>query len=487
MKFWAKIGVGLLVVVALVVAVMLGRAGCVESTQPAGGEGVEIDVDGGEDKLQRLSQAIQFETISPRKAGDEEPFESMHQWLEEVFPKVHDRADRRLQGGLTPHYMLEGSQEGAPHVLFLAHMDVVPIDEGTEEDWAHPPFSGAMEDGYIWGRGTLDNKQSMMAILEAMEARLEQGWTPEHTIHLVFGHDEEIGGMEGARGVAEWMVDEGIELQAVYDEGLTITEGVVPGVEAPVALIGITEKGYLSVELRATAQGGHASMPPEELAVYRLMDALSVLQADGAEPRIDGPAAKMFEWLAPEMGWGHRLIFRNLWLLEPLVVWQMGQAPTTRAVLQTTAAPTVLRAGDADNVLPQSARAVINFRLHPRDDIEGWMERLESIWDEPYLSVEPVGDMRSEPGPLARMEGKGYEALETALMEVFPDVVVAPNMLVAAADGRHFTDLTADVYRFQPLVLDGDEIGRIHGTNERITKVNYLALIAYYDRLLAHW
>ncbi len=472
---------------AAVLVVIVARALWVESVQPEGMAEVEWELSDREAPLERLSEAIRFETVSPRSEGDEAPFEAMHQWLESTFPGVHEEAQRRWVGGLTPHFVIPGSDEDAPHVVLLAHMDVVPIDEGTEEDWSYPPFSGAREEGHVWGRGTLDNKQSMMAILEAVEGRLAEGWTPRHTTHLVFGHDEEIGGLQGAKAVADELEEQGVEIAAVYDEGLTITDGVVPGVEAPVALIGITEKGYLSVEVRASSEGGHASMPPKELAIYRLMDALSALQERERGGAIDGPTAKMFEWLASEMDLGHRLLFRNLWLTEPLVVSQMAKAPSTNAVLRTTGAPTVLRAGEADNVLPQSARGVVNFRIHPRESIDDVMEDLENLWSASYLEVEPVGEMRSDPGPLASMEGKAYEALETALMEVFPEVVIAPNMLVAAADARHFTGLTAEVYRFQPLVLTEADIARIHGTNERIAEDNYLRLIAYYDRLLEHW
>ncbi len=485
---WKKLGIGLLAVIAVVVIVLAFRAWNVGSppTPPeAVDTGAAVDID---DALGRLAAAIRLPTISPVESdADVTPFLQTHELLEEFFPRVHEIAERRLVSDLTLHFTIPGSDADAPHVVFLAHMDVVPVEEGTEDDWSHPPFGGAVADGFLWGRGTMDNKHNMMGIMEAAEAWFAQGGRPEHTLHFVFGHDEEIGGLQGARRVAQTMMEDEVDVVAVYDEGLLITDGILPGVDDPVALVGITERGYLTVEIRAHAEGGHSSMPPQELAITRLATALQRLDADPMPAAIDGPTALMFEKIAAEMDFGHRLIFRNLWLFEPLVISQMTASAGTNAAVRTTAAPTILRAGDRENVLPRQAVATVNFRIHPRESIDEVLEYLDETVATEHISVEPVGEMQAEPSPLARLEGPGYEALERAFFTVYPDIALAPNMLTALSDSRHFTDLTSDVYRFHPITVTERDLERIHGVDERIAVDDFENLIQYYGALLRQW
>ena len=488
MNGWKKkTALAVVSVVAILVAIVVIRAIGVESQQRAV-EPVDVEISDADGAIERLSEAIRHRTVSLVEPDDDvAPFLALREQLEEQFPAFHEAASRQLVNDLTLHFTIEGSDPHGQHVVFLAHQDVVPVEAETKEDWDYPPFSGAVEEGFVWGRGALDNKQNMMAMLEAAEVWLEEGGAPEHTLHFVFGHDEEIGGLEGAKAVAEQMESDSLDVVAVYDEGLVITLGLVPGIDEPVALVGITERGYLTVEIRASAEGGHSSMPPEELAVVRLARALEVIDENPRKAAIDGPTEMMFDAVISEMDFAHRLIFRNLWLFEPVILSQMTDSPSTNAAVRTTAAPTMLRASDTENVLPQQAVATVNFRLNPRDSIEEVVGDLQELVGSEHISVEPIGEMRSEPSPLARREGPGYEALETAFGEVFGDVALAPNMLVGASDSRHFTDLTRDVYRFTPVELDSRDLERIHGTNERIATDAYLDLIAYYDRLLRAW
>ncbi len=445
---------------------------------------VAVSVDGA---AERLAQAIREPTISPWYPEDDvEPFVRLREFLEESFPRVHEVAERRLVNDLTLHYVIEGDP-GSSHVVFLAHMDVVPVEETTLSEWTHPPFDGVVADGFVWGRGTLDNKQNVMAIMEAAEQWLEEGARPEHTLHFVFGHDEEVGGTRGAKVVADEMKANGLEVVAVFDEGLVIADGLVPGVDEPVGLVGITEKGYLTVEIVARGDGGHASMPPEGLAVVRLSEAMQRLRDHPMPAALDGPTEMMLERTAPRMNFGYRVLFRNLWLFRPVVLGQMTAQPSTNAVVRTTAAPTMLRASPRENVLPQQAVGTVNFRIHPRDSIDGVLRYLEELLPEEYYQVEPIGEMRAEPSPLARLEGPGYEALERAVTQVYPGLLLAPNMLVGAADARHFTGLTSDVYRFQPIPMTSRDLERIHGTDERIAVEHYEALIRYYAVLLRQW
>lgn len=293
--------------------------------------------------------------------------------------------------------------------------------------------------------------------------------------------------MDGARRVAERLEDEGVDVEAVYDEGLVITDGILPGVDEPIALVGIAERGVLNVEITAEAEGGHASMPSPELATGRLAGALNTLETTPMEAAVDGPVEKMFEAVVPHMDFPHRFVFRNLWVFEPLVLAQMADAPSTNAAVRTTAAPTRLSGGQRENVLPQQVSATVNFRIHPRDSIDDVLDYLDDRIADEHVTVEPVGRMRSEPSPTAPTDAQGFEALHTAFAEVFGDTPVAPGVLVGATDSRHFTGLTDAIYRFTPVVLNERDLDRIHGTNERIGIEAYLDLIRYYDRLFRQW
>lgn len=469
----------------LLLTILLVRAAFVEDPlEVVEAPDVEISFAGTEG---RLSEAIQLPTISLTEQGaDRQAFLGFQQLLEEHFPVVHDEATRELVNELTLHFEIAGEDPDRPHVVLLAHYDVVPATEAA--DWTYPPFSGTIADGFIWGRGTLDNKQNVMAILEAAEDFLRSGNRPAHTLHLVFGHDEEIGGYEGARKVAETLARRGVEVVAVYDEGLIISEDLVPGVQGPVALVGITERGIANFEIEARAPGGHASMPPQDLAVIRLSKALQNLHENPMKASLEGPTSEMIRYALPEMNFGYRLLFRNRWLFEPVIVSQMAASPSTNAVIRTTAAPTMLEASPRHNILPQSARATLNFRIHPRDSIASVQEYLEELFaDQDYITVRLSGEIQTEPSPIASLDGPGFKALQRALEAVYPEARIAPNMLVAFSDSRHFTDLTHDIYRFQPILLAGADLQRIHGNDERISINSYHRLILYYRALLSLW
>ncbi|WP_230470051.1 M20 family peptidase [Lujinxingia vulgaris] len=484
---WIRVAMVFGAVFLVVVVVAIVRAASLNaSTEPA-----ELDRPSLSDEsalISRFAHALTLPTQSPTGSDPElDGFRELHAQLETWFPRVHAQAEKEVINEATLLFTIRGAEPDLPGVAFLAHQDVVPVEEGTEDAWTHPPFAGRVEDGYVWGRGALDNKHNLMALLEALEHRLESGELPQHTLYLIFGHDEEVGGMRGAREVAERFRSEGVELAAVYDEGLIIADGIVPGIEGPIALVGTTEKGYVTLEVTASSDGGHASMPPQELAAVKLSRALTRLYESPMRAAIDGPTRMMFDEAAPHMGFGMRFVFGNLWLTEPLVISQMTKSPSTHAALRTTMAPTMLRASPRENVLPQQATATLNIRIHPRDSIASVIAHVKKVVDDPAITVTPVSEMRAEPGPIASMESPGYVALRDAIHEVFGPIPVAPNMLIAAADARHFTGLTPNVFRFQAVALSARDLERIHGTDERISTEAYLDLVRFYIQLLRKW
>ena len=432
----------------------------------------------------RLAEGTAFRTISfaPGLPLAAEEFAKLHAHLEARFPKAHAVLKKEIVAGASLLYTWAGSDPAAKPIMLMAHQDVVPIAPGTEGQWTKPPFDGVVADGFIWGRGSWDDKGNLYAIMEAVEMLAGQGIRPRQTVLLAFGHDEEIGG-RGAQAIAAQLQAQGVKLDFVLDEGLLITEGLMKGASSPIALVGIAEKGYLSLELTATATPGHSSMPPQDTAIGTLSAAIARLQASPMPAALSDVARGMFGTLAPDMQGANRILLSNLWLFAPLVRRELEKSPTTNALMRTTMAPTILRAGEKDNVLPGRAYAVINFRLLPGDTIAGVTERVSRLAG-PAVTVSAL-DGGSEASPVSPVDARGFRTIERTVRELFAGTLVAPGLMIAATDSRHMTALTDQIYRFSPVRARPDDLARFHGTNERISIANYASMIGFYHRLLA--
>lgn len=482
-----KLALGLLAAVLGVVAIAGFRALTLTSLQidvpPAPPLQVDVDAVAG-----RLGAAIRARTVShDRGQGFEEAaFAELMTLLETSYPLAFSRlrVDRVDRYGLL--FTWPGSDPSRGGALFAAHTDVVPVEAGTEDQWEHPPFSGAIADGYVWGRGAVDDKGAVIGLLEATERLLTDGFQPQRTLYLAFGHDEEVAGTRGAVEIVKLLSSRGAKLDFVVDEGLVITDGIVPGLSAPAALIGLSEKGFLSLELVARSAGGHSSMPPRETAVGILAHALARLQDDPFPASLEGPTAGMFAALGPEMSFTNKLAFGNLWLLGGVVEGKLAAKSSTDATLRTTTAPTMLSASPKENVLASEARAVVNFRIHPNDSIASVTDRVRAVIADDRVDVVQRKGFNSEPSPVSSLESEGWEVLRRSIREVVPEAVVAPGLVLGATDGRHYTGLATDVYRFSPTWVRSEDTARIHGTNERVSLDNLGLYVRFYHRLLTH-
>jgi carboxypeptidase PM20D1 len=473
------------VLLALVVAVATVRAFTLRSGQLEVAPIAAVALDEAA-VAARLSAAIRLPTLSDGDAGgdDPAPFLALHALLEESFPAVHEVLEREIVGDLSLLFTWRGSDPTLPPILLLAHQDVVPVTPGTEADWTHPPFSGAIADGYVWGRGAIDDKGSLMAILEAVEGLLAEGYRPARTVYLAFGHDEEVGGLDGARRIANALEARGVRLAWVLDEGMPIGHGLLPGVAAPTALVGLSEKGYASFALVVETEGGHSSMPPPRTAAGILAEAVLRIESRQPKARLEGVPRQMLETLAPEMEMPMRLVAGNLWLTRPIVEGQMAGSPRTNAAIRTTVATTMLEGSPKENVLAARARAVVNLRLLPGDTVETAERRLVRAIDDPRVTVTRLGGLTGDPSPISAVDGPGYAAIARTVREVFPEAVVAPSLMIGATDGRHFVGVAQDVYRFFPFRLHPEDLPRIHGTDERMSLENYAEAIRFYRRLI---
>jgi carboxypeptidase PM20D1 len=478
-----KLALALLAVVVLLLAVMLVRTARFGDAQgPAPAAAAFTAPEGA---AERLAEGIRIPTVSNQDSAqfDTAAFAAFHSLLQQRFPRVHARLRRETVVGHSLLYTWAGTDPSLPPVLLMGHMDVVPVEPGTEARWARPPFSGARAGGYVWGRGALDDKVSVMGTLEAVEMLLAEGFAPRRTVLLAYGHDEETGG-RGAEQVAALLRGRGVRPLLVLDEGGVVGQGLMPGVTRPTALVGIAEKGFVSVELAAEAAGGHSSMPPRHGSIGRLSAAIQRLEDSPMPARLDGPTLQLFGRVGPELPFVQRMVFANLWLTRPLVIRTLEGAPSTNAVIRTTTAPTIFQAGTKENVLPSRARAVVNFRILPGDDVAGVLAHVRRTVGDTTVRVRPMEGFSSEPSPVSRTDDETFRLLERSIRQFAPDAVVAPYLVVGGTDARHFHAISEHVYRFMPVRVTQDDLDRIHGTDERIAVRDYESAIRFYRQLL---
>ena len=433
-----------------------------------------------------LSQAIQFKTISSQDPAkfDPEPFMAFHKFLANAFPRIQHQLQKEVINKYSLLYTWKGSDESLKPVILMAHIDVVPVSYGTGGDWTYPPFSGKIADGYIWGRGSLDDKGCLLAVMEAVETLLAQGYTPRRTVYLAFGHDEEIGGGDGAAHIAKSLESRNVQAEWVMDEGAVIAMGLVPGVTQPVSLIGIAEKGYMTLVLTVEQAGGHSSMPPPQSAVGILSSAIHNLQDNPFPAKMEGPGMLMFDYVGPEMPFGMKLLFANRWLFSPLIKSELEKANSMNASIRTTIAPTIFNAGTKENVLPQKATAMVNLRLFPGDSVEYVIEHVKDAIDDPRVMVSPSSHHPQEASAVSDIATDGYQMLQQTIRQVFPQSIVAPFLVLGGTDTKHYEGVSNNIYRFIPMRFTSEDLGRIHGTNERLGINNLEEMIKFYIQLI---
>lgn len=474
-------------------------------------EGIAVEEDA---VAQRLSRALQIKTISYQQPWefDGEQYRQFHALLEELFPESHKTLSKETVSEFSLLYTWLGSDATLQPIILMAHMDVVPVDKGTESLWEHDAFSGDIADGHVWGRGALDDKSSLLGILEAVESLVRQGFQPKRTVYLAFGHDEEVGGVHGAKKIAALLQERGAKAWFSLDEGSGIVDGIIPGLETPIALISLAEKGYVSLEIAVEGAGGHSSNPPARTTISLLGEALAKLEKNQMPARVEGPMFNLFAYAGPEMALPYKAVMANLWLFKPVLARVLSQNPQTNAALRTTTAATIFNAGTKENVLPIRASAVVNFRILPGDtveDIVGHVRDTVAAKDLPvlmgdevkppleegkkdnrnFIRIRTMGDNPDEHGaqnasPVSDFHAESYKTLERSIREIMPEVPVAPGMSLGGTDSKHFYTVSENCYRFQPLIFNEAYLGCIHGTNERVEISNYSRAIKIYAQII---
>ncbi|MEM7103524.1 MAG: M20 family peptidase [Bacteroidota bacterium] len=437
-----------------------------------------------DEALERMAQSIQIPTISHSQRIDSSVFYTFLDFLDSSFVYCDSLMNKWEINKLSRVYHWPGKNANLSPILLIAHHDVVPIEAASADQWQEEPFSGVIKDGWIWGRGALDDKGSVVSLMEAAEMLLREGYEPERTVYFAFGHDEEVGGADGALSIAHDFKEKGITFEYVLDEGSMVVEKALPGLEQPAGLIGLAEKGSTTLLLTASGTAGHSSMPPSQSTIGALSKALSTLEANPMPARLEGPIREMFEYTGPEMNLPFKVLFANLWATSGLLKKQLGSNGPSNAVLRTTTAITMINGGVKDNVLPARANATINFRIKPGDTVEDVIKYVEKTIDNPEITVSLKDSSSKNPSKVSPTKGFGFQVIQTTLKEIFPDVVVAPSLVIAATDSRHYKIVSNNIYRFTPVQLTFDEIAGIHGINERISVENYRQSVRFFYQLM---
>ncbi len=433
---------------------------------------------------ERLAGAIRIKTVSTQDPSrfDAAVFTAFREYLKRTFPTVHEALKSETVAGHALLYTWRGSDPSLAPIILMAHQDVVPVAPETESQWSVPAFEGRIAQGFIWGRGTIDDKAGLLAILEAIELLLGQGFKPRRTVYLAFGHDEEVVST-GAPETARLLQGRGVKPEFVLDEGGSITDGIVAGIDAPVAMVGVAEKGYMTIELTARGEGGHSSIPPRQTAIGILSRAIERLEDNPFPARLTGLSEQMFLTLAPAANMPMRVVFANTWLFRPLIAARLAASPRTDATIRTTTAVTMIDGGVKENVLPSEARAIANFRILPGDSAETVLEHVRRTIADDRVSVRLL--TVREPTPIASTGTVGYRSIRRSILEVFPEVAaVAPILTIGGTDSRYYDGLTTNLYRFTPIVMKPDDLQRFHGVDERISAHGYLRAVAFYAQLV---
>jgi carboxypeptidase PM20D1 len=433
--------------------------------------------------VKNLSNAITYKTISyqDRSKFDLKEFDRFIEFLQESYPSVHEQLELEKINDYALIYKWTGSDSTKNPIGLTSHYDVVPVLDGTEANWEHDPFSGEVVDGKIWGRGTLDDKIGVIGILQAVDHLLAENFKPTRDMYFMFGFDEEIGGDEGANAIVNTLKERGITFEFVLDEGGAIVENMVPGVNQPVGVVGVSEKGSATAELTIEGSGGHSSQPKERTNIGRIASAIAKLEDTQFKAELRGPGKDLFEFVAPEMSFGMKYVFANKFIFEPVIESILLKQPASAALIRTTIAPTIFQAGEQYNALPEKATAFINLRVMPGDSLEYVQSFIEDTIDDEDIKVTLTG---SEASSVSEVESWHFTSIQQAARNVYEDAVVAPYLMFAGSDAKHYDSISDNTYRFLPVQITSDDLNRMHGTNEHISIENFINAIKFYVEII---
>lgn len=434
-----------------------------------------------------LSDAIKIKTIS--NVDDEKvdwtAFDELHELFRERYPLIHQNLSLEQVGRASLIYKWEGKNPDLEPIALLGHQDVVPISEGTEGDWEHDPFAGEIDNGYLYGRGALDMKNHLIGVLESVETLLEDGFEPERTVYLLFGHNEEIVASSdpGAKRISDLLESRGVRLDSVLDEGGAILPVKVPHIiDKNLAGIGIAEKGYCDFEISISAKGGHSSDPPAHTAVGQLADVIKDIENHQFKSEISPLVNDLFERVGRNTSFLARNVMCNTKLLKPALKAVMTKIPASASFVRTTTAVTMAKGSPAANILPQKASVTVNFRIMPGMTIDDVEKHLHKVIRNKNVEIKFLGG--SNPSNISPTDSRAFKAIEDICFKMNNDNVVAPYLVMSGTDAKHYQNICNNIYRYSPFLIDMKLIFTTHGTNERINTESFKDGIAFFKRYI---
>lgn len=473
-----------LILLVLVVAIYLMiRTFSAESKQMTEQTPLVTDIRPG--SLGRFSKAIQIKTVSPENKADFDSiqFERFNQFLVDSYPLIDSLLDHQMFNGFSHLFTWKGSNQGLKPAVLMGHYDVVPVIEENRKYWKENPFGGDVVRDTVWGRGTIDDKITVIGLMEAIEWLLEKGFQPERTYLISLGHDEEIGGLQGAKVIAEHLEQQGVEAEFVLDEGGSVTRDMIPGLNADAALVGIAEKGFATLYLSLELEGGHSSMPEKETAIDVMAGAISRLKNNPFPAEISPGLEAFIDYLGPEMTFVNRMAFANPWFFKPLIISAYEKSSSGNALIRTTTSPTIFNSGVKDNIIPLSARATVNFRILSESSVEEVMEHVKEVIDDDRIKIEQ-GAFNVDPSKVSDVNTSNFSGLHKTIAQAFPEAKVAPYLVVGATDSRHFKGVSNQIFRFSPIRISPSNVKSFHGLNERIAVSDFQTSVQFYMQLV---
>lgn len=434
--------------------------------------------------IEHLSDAIKIKTISypDYDKMDFKLFDEFLLFLETTYPNINRVCKKELINGYCPMYLWESENKGKKPILLLAHYDVVPVGKDNGADWEEDPFSGVIKDNYIWGRGALDDKNQVIAIMESIEYMISNDLKLDRDIYMVFGFDEEIGGIRGAEEAAKVFEERNMEFECVIDEGGCIITDMMDGLTSPMALIGTAEKGSTNVKLTVTGQDGHSSMPPRSTAVGTLAKIITNVEKNPMPARLIGPVKDMFKTMAPHVD-GKKFILKNIDKLFPIISPILGKDPTINSLIRTTIAFTIVEGSQAPNVLPKTATTTANLRILQGDTIDSTIEHIRRV--NPGIDFEIEKLLIEEASEISEINSESYRILTNTISKIYPDAIALPYLMSGGTDSRKYFNVSKNIYRFSAVILTKKDYATIHSKNERISFENFSNMIKFYIEFLS--
>lgn len=435
--------------------------------------------------ITNFSEALKIKTVSPENLADFDSvqFNKFNDFLKNTYPLSDSLLEHKTFNSFSHLFKWQGSDASLEPIILMGHLDVVPVIEKNLSEWKINPWEGVIQNDTIWGRGAIDDKVGVIGIMEAVELLLSQNFQPKRSMYFAFGHDEEIGGRKGAVTMANYLKEQGITAEYVLDEGGVVSDGLVPGMTKEVALIGVAEKGYLSLNLGVRIEGGHSSMPGKETSIDVMSNAIAKLKNNPLPSKITAPLKEFMEYIGPEMPFTNKMVFANKGVLSPLLLSVYESSSSGNAQIRTTTSPTIFNSGVKDNIIPLTANATVNFRVLPETTADDVIAHAKEVINDERITIEK-GSFVSEPSKHSSPKASQFKQINTTILQLFPEVVVTPYLVVGGTDARHYNEISDHIYRFSPIHLNKSNQKSFHGLNERLAVSDFYDAIAFYVQLI---